>query len=471
MKCQCLSMPEKHWRLGYGLVTLIAQCYEQSPAMSQDTRSSRLPGYSKLTAKERLDVLVAKGFIQPEDKLLLQKSVDKRIINAAEDFIENVIGCYPLPLGLATNFIIDGQERVIPLAVEETSIIAALCKTAKWVREHGEIHTEMRGNTVIGQIQIGHVQDAAQLAAEFAQHKQRLIALANQDAAASLQRRGGGVEDMVLRWVPRQDSGQMAVIHVHMNACDAMGANVINQVCEQLKPEIEAISGETVSMCIVSNLVDSKLAIAEVRLRGVEPSLAAALVEASHFAEQDPYRAATSNKGVLNGIDPLLIATGNDWRAVEAGIHAYAARSGQYRSITQWRLDGDVLVGRFEAPLCVGTVGGVTRLHPTANACLRMLDITKADDLARVAAAVGLVQNLAAIRALVTDGIVQGHMRLHISNLIMSAGAQHDEVNPLRKQLEALLAYTQKITLSDALAALQKLRQQNAATHAQASSS
>jgi hydroxymethylglutaryl-CoA reductase len=214
-----------------------------------------------------------------------------------------------------------------------------------------------------------------------------------------------------------------------------MGANIINQVCEYLKGPVEEVTGEKVGICILSNLVDSRLTRARVEMNGLDEEMMERIEEASLFAQKDPYRAATNNKGVLNGIDPILIATGNDWRAVEAGVHAYATQDGSYRSITRWKRDGKRLVGIFEAPVVLGVVGGVTTLHPTAKICLRMLRVKSAEELSRVCASVGLVQNLGALRALTTVGIIEGHMKLHIKNLTLGAGAEEREIPYVQKRL------------------------------------
>jgi hydroxymethylglutaryl-CoA reductase len=256
------------------------------------------------------------------------------------------------------------------------------------------------------------------------------------------------------------------VIHVLVDPCDAMGANILNQVCEYLKGPVETATGETVAICILSNLVDTKLTRATARIRSVDRDLGRKITEASLFAQADPYRAATNNKGVLNGIDPILIATGNDWRAVEAGIHAYAARDGQYRSITHWQMEGDDLVGRFEAPLVVGTVGGVTKLHPTAQLCLNMMTVDSASHLSRICAAVGLVQNLGALKALTTVGIIEGHMKLHIKNLTLGAGALEKEVPLVQKRLEEILMLTKRITLSTAIEVLREIRSKASSSQA-----
>ena len=414
-------------------------------------------GFSKLDRDQRLKALLETGLLEKEDIEFLKKGglLD---FSLGENFIENVIGYFQIPLGVATNFNIDGKDFVIPMAVEETSIVAAASKTAKWVRENGSIETCMIGQDIIGQIQVAKVKNPDNFKRKILAQKNDLIDQANREVAFGLVRRGGGVTDISLRTIPRPDGGFMGVVHVHMNPCDAMGANIINQVCEFLRLPIEEITEEKVTMCILSNLVDTKLTRATVRLKNIDLELAQKIQEASLFAQQDPYRAATNNKGVLNGIDPILIATGNDWRAVEAGVHAYAARDGQYRSITRWTVEGDELVGVFEAPLIVGTVGGMTTLHPTASMCLRLINTDSANELSRVMAAVGLVQNLGALRALTTVGIIEGHMKLHIKNLSLGAGAQEKEMPLLQKRLEEILAHSKRVSLSNAVDALKEMR-------------
>lgn len=426
-------------------------------------------GFSKLSREERFSRLMEMGVLSNEDIRFLRDGGLKDVA-LAEKFVENVLGYFQLPLGVATNFRIDGRDFVIPMAVEETSIIAAASKTAKWVREEGEITSETIGNQIIGQIQIAKVSDFAKFASIILSHKQNWIQLSNRDVAHGLVARGGGVSDITVREVPRGDGGSMAVIHVMADPCDAMGANIINQVCEYLKGPVEEATGEKVTMCILSNLVDTKLTRAKVVIHDIDPELGAKIEEASLFAQQDPYRAATNNKGVLNGIDPILIATGNDWRAVEAGIHAYAARDGQYRSVTRWKMEGPDLVGVFEAPIVVGTVGGVTKLHPTAQICLNMMGVQSAALLGRICAAVGLVQNLGALKALTTVGIIEGHMKLHIKNLTLGAGASEKEVPLVQKRLEEILLLTKRISLNNAVEVLREIRQAASGVHKASSS-
>jgi len=414
-------------------------------------------GFSKLTHAQRLQALLDYGILQNTDVEYLQKGGLKNTA-LGEKFVENVIGYFQLPLGIATNFCVDGKHYVIPMAVEETSIVAAASKTAKWIRENGAMTTAVIGRHIIGQIQLAKIKDFVDFERKILSKKSEYIELANQEVAFGMVRRGGGVHDIVVRRVPRGDGSDMAVIHVHMDPVDAMGANIVNQVCEFLKHPIEQLTSEKVTMCILSNLVDTKLTKATVVLEKIDEELAEKIEEASLFSQQDPYRAATNNKGVLNGMDPILIATGNDWRAVEAGVHAYASRDGSYRSITTWKRHGNTLVGNLVAPIIVGTVGGVTSLHPTAAMCLKMMKVESASELSRVIAAVGLVQNLGALRALTTVGIIEGHMKLHIQNLTLAAGANEKEIPFVQKKLEEILSLKKRISLSHASEVLKELR-------------
>lgn len=414
-------------------------------------------GFSKLTREQRFQRLLDLGALTPQDLEFMQQGGVKDL-NLADKLIENVIGYFQLPLGVATHFNINGKDYVIPLAVEETSIIAALSKSAKWIKQNGDIKTSIYGTCIIGQIQLAKVKDFQKFSHIIQENKWALIKKANAEVAANMVKRGGGVVDLEIRQLTREDGKDMAVIHLTMNSCDAMGANIINQILEYLKPPIEQLTGEEVTMCILSNLNDQKLTQATVTLRNIDPALGQKIQEASLFAELDPYRAATHNKGVMNGMDPVLIATGNDWRAVEAGVHAYAARSGRYQAITQWRYDNDVLRGQLIAPVIVGTVGGVTALHPTAKMCLKMMDIHSANQLSEVIAAVGLVQNLGALKALCTEGIIQGHMKLHIDNLLMVTGANEKEMPVLKERLQIWLDTNKRVSLSNAYDLLAELR-------------
>lgn len=430
----------------------------KSPAtLNTELLSELFKGFSKLTRPERLARLSEIGALTQEDLRFLNKG-GLQDTTLGEKFIENVIGYFQMPLGVATNFRIDGRDVLIPMAVEETSIVAAASKTAKWIREHGSVTTKALGQNIIGQIQIAKVKNFEQLQNLILINKNHLIQVSNTEVLASMVARGGGVRDLELRKLNRPDGGTMAVIHVYMDAVDAMGANAMNQVCEFLKQPIQELTGETVTMCILSNLVDSRLTQAQVVLENIESDLIDRIEEASLFSQLDPYRAATNNKGVMNGIDPIVMATGNDWRAVEAGVHAYSVRDGQYRSITKWKRDGNNLVGELIAPIVVGTVGGVTTLHPAALMSLRLMGNPSAIELSRIMAAVGLVQNLGALKALTTVGIIEGHMKLHIKNLSLGAGANEREMPMMVKRLEEILFNKKRISLSNAVEVLKELR-------------
>jgi len=422
-----------------------------------ETKRILTEGFHRVSPSERLNRVKELCSLSEEDIAIL--SGDSPLsLGIAEHLIENVIGYFPLPIGVATNFTIDGRDLLIPMAVEETSIIAAASATAKWIRKEGSIRTYSKGNLIIGQVQIPSCRNVSQSRRVLHEKRELLMGLANA-CIPSLVNRGGGVRDIAIREIPRGDeNGTMIVLHLLCDPCDAMGANLINQVCEALKPKIEEITGERVGLCILSNLVDSKLAVAEVVVRDVDPVVGRGIEEATLFAKADPYRAATHNKGVLNGIDPILIATGNDWRAVEAGVHAYASRSGRYQPITDWKMDGSDLIGKIEVPMAVGTVGGVTRLHPTARVALKILGISKAEDLARICAAVGLVQNLGALKALATVGIVKGHMQLHAANLAIAAGAEIHEIARVRDRLTEVLRVEKNINLTRAREILEAIR-------------
>lgn len=414
-------------------------------------------GFHRLPQSERLNrVQKLCGLDDSEVRILSGETPLPAEI--AENLIENVIGYFPIPLGVATNFTIDGRDLLIPMAVEETSIIAAASATAKWIRREGSIRTYSKGNLIIGQVQLPSVRNVVHARRVLHENRDRLMELAN-FCIPGIVARGGGVRDLAIREVPRADGdGTMLVLHVLCDPCDAMGANLINQVCEALKPRIEALTHERVGLCILSNLTDGKLAVAEVVIRNCDPGVGRGIEEATLFAASDPYRAATHNKGVMNGIDPILIATGNDWRAVQAGVHAYAARSGKYQPVTEWKMEGSDLVGRIEVPLAVGTVGGVTKLHPTARVALKMLGVSRAEELARICAAVGLVQNLGALKALATVGIVKGHMQLHAANLAIAAGADVHEIEEVRLQLTEILRTEKHINLSRAREILEMIR-------------
>ncbi len=433
--------------------------------MSKNNKLEKLfKGFSKLSLPHRYRRLQESGLIPSQDLRYL-KNGGLKSLDMAEKFIENVIGYFQLPLGVATNFCIDDRDVLIPMAVEETSIVAAASKTARWIREKGCIKTSVKGQKgTLGQIQIARVKNFEFLKKTLREHQDFWIEKTHKELIPSMCKRGGGIRKLSLRKLPSPSSAgnlpPMAVIHVLVDTCDAMGANIVNQICEYLKHFIELGSGEEVSVCIVSNLSDSRIYRSEVTLNGLDSDLMQKIESASVFAETDTYRATTSNKGLMNGMDAVLIATGNDWRAVSSGVHAYCSRKGQYQSLTRWRVNKkNQLKGVFEAPLMVGTVGGVTRLHPTARLCLNMMEVKKAEDLGRICAAVALTQNLAALRALTTVGIIEGHMKLHIKNLTLEAGARGWEIPIIQKHLELIFGFKKHIFLSQAIEALKTLRE------------
>jgi hydroxymethylglutaryl-CoA reductase len=346
-------------------------------------------------------------------------------------FIENSLGAFPLPLGVAVNFVVDGKPVVVPMAVEESSVVAAASHGAKMAAAGGGFRTEVMAPVTIGQVELRDVSDPARAGRAMARHRKAWIRKLN-DTIPGMVERGGGVRGIEFR-----DLGKgRVVLHLLVDTHDAMGANTVNSLCERLSPLAAEALGGRPGLRILSNLADRRLATAcctvpHGALGGKK--VVRAIVEANEFALADPYRAATHNKGILNGIDPVLVATGNDWRAVEAGAHAWAARDGAYRALTAYRQDGKGdLEAKLTLPLSVGTVGGVTRLHPVAQVCLKVLGGPDSRRLAAICASVGLAQNLAALRALATEGIQRGHMELHASNLALADS--RDDPKPARRK-------------------------------------
>lgn len=422
-------------------------------------------GFSKLSRPERFSKLQDMGLLTKEDIKLLKDSAFLKK-DLAEDFIENSLGYFPMPYGVVTHLRVNGKSVLVPMAVEETSIIAAASKTAKWINEsHGRITAKRLSKEGIGQIQIAHLRDKESFVQKIKEKSSEWSKFCNDSVSKSLFERGGGVRSFIPRILERPDQGYMGVVHVYVDTCEAMGANAINQICEFMKSTIEEECSETVTMCILSNLADTNLTEVEVDFE-VDTELGQKIQEASYFAETDPYRASTNNKGIMNAIDSVIIATGNDWRAVEAGVHAYAARSGRYTSLAQWRFkphyegcEKGKLKGKMTLPLSIGSVGGVTRLHPFAKLSMKLSDSQNVDEICAVSAAVGLVQNLGALRALTTVGIIEGHMRLHIKNLTLGAGAKENEAPLLQKRLEEILKLTKRISLSQAKESLKEIRE------------
>ena len=398
-------------------------------------RTSRLPGFYKLPLVERVSRIAAwAGLTADEQQVLL--GLGGLDAEQASHMIENAIGVYALPLGVATNFLVNGQDYLIPMVIEEPSVVAAVSNAAKLFREGGGFRTSSDEPVMIGQIQVLDVPDVYGAAEAVLANREMLLAEADR-VGGSIVKHGGGARGIEVRPFPDTPAGPMLVIHLLYDTRDAMGANAINTAAEHLANHVEAITGGRVNLRILSNLSDRRKARAEGMIPAVElatdslsgEQVVKSIVEAGVFAAIDPYRAATHNKGIMNGIDPVVIATGNDWRAIEAGAHAYAARDGQYTSLTKWWQDEDGnLRGAIELPLAVGIVGGATRVHPAAGLALRIMNIQSARQLAEIIAAVGLAQNLAAMRALATVGIQQGHMRMHARQLAVAAGATGDLV-------------------------------------------
>ena len=409
-----------------------------------ESRSSRLPALHCLTPEERLALVARHADLSKTEQALLANGSSLNREQAGQ-MVENAISVFGLPMGIAPNLIINGRELLVPLAIEEPSVVAALGNAARIFRAGGGFCASSDEPLMIGQIQLLDVPDAEAALSAILEKKAELLALAD-ESGGSIVARGGGARDLELRHFPHTSAGPMLVVHLLIDCRDAMGANLVNSVCERLAPRLEAISGGRANLRILSNLADRRRARARCQLPARELAqngqtgleVARRIVEAAALAEVDPWRAATHNKGIMNGVDAVAIATGNDWRAIEAGVHAWAASDGVYRSLSQWRLDEqDVLHGSLELPLAVGTVGGATRAHPLARVALKILGVRTARELAEVMAAVGLAQNFAALRALATEGIQRGHMNLHARQLALAAGAPPERVADIAQALVA----------------------------------
>jgi len=407
------------------------------------SKSSRLPGFYKLSLEERAAVVADwAGLTANEKNVLMGQGLTPA---QADHMIENVVGTHALPLGVAVNFLINGRDYLIPMAIEEPSVVAGASFAARLAREGGGFTTSSDEPVMIGQIQVMDIADPWAACSQLQDHKSRLLKLANRTDPL-LVSLGGGARDLEVRVIEDSLIGPMVVIHLLFDCRDAMGANTVNTACEALAPEVEKITGGRVVLRILSNLADRRLARAKCTIPAEAlafegfsgQTVVKRIVEAYALATSDPYRAATHNKGIMNGIDAVAIATGQDWRALEAGAHAYAARSGHYTSLSHWSADANGnLTGTLELPLAVGIVGGASRVHPTARVALKILGVKTAQELAEIMAAVGLAQNLAALRALATEGIQRGHMELHARQLAIAAGANGDLVEAIAKRLVA----------------------------------
>ncbi len=418
-------------------------------------KSSRIPRFYQLSPEERLKYVAEFADLTPEEVELLKKhgGLD---LSVANKMIENVIGTFGLPLGIATNFLINGKDYLIPMVIEEPSVVAAASNAARMMREGGGIFSMTTEPVMIGQVQVVGIKDIEGAKFDVLKVKDEILKIANEKDPV-LVNLGGGAKDLEVRII-NSPEGPMLIVHILVDVRDAMGANAVNTMAEAVAPYISQITGGKVYLRIISNLADKRL----VRVKAVVPSdavggeeVAKGIVYAWAFAAADPYRAATHNKGIMNGVDAVVIATGNDWRAVEAGAHAYAARNGRYEPLSKWGLDehGN-LVGTLEMPLALGTVGGATKTNPLARVCLKILGVKTASELAEVVGAVGLAQNLAALRALAAEGIQKGHMSLHAKNVAVMAGAVGDEVDKVAE----FMVKEGVIRLDKAIEILQKLR-------------
>ena len=437
------------------------------------SEGSRIPGFYKLSLAARRQVVSERAGV---DEAELTHALEQGGLDSAtaDKVVENVLGIYGLPFGVALNVRVNGVDRLVPMVVEEPSVIAAASNAARMVRHSGGFRAEVVESLMIGQVQITDVEHPAAAVVRLEEAATRLLELATK-AVPNLVARGGGPRAIDVR-----DLGQRCIVlHVLVDCRDAMGANLVNTIAEAIGPLTAEIAGGKLGLRILSNLCDRRRVHATCRVHArelvraprsesmpeyppgserAEPlngeEVVDAIVAASRFAELDPYRAATHNKGIMNGIDAVVLATGNDFRAVEAGAHAYAARSGRYSPLAVWRRDGEDLVGELELPLALGTVGGTLRVHPTARLALKLLALESADELAMVAASVGLASNLSALRALATEGIQRGHMSLHARSVATAAGALGDEV----ELVAARIATSGVITVEAAERALLSVR-------------
>ena len=386
--------------------------------------SSRVPGFYELSLSDRVRLIKQESGLSREEMQSID-NFDSISSSLADTFIENAVGTFSLPLGIATNFIINDNEYFIPMAVEESSVLAAASHGAKLARQGGGFHSESTSPVMTGQIQL-LLHERVDYDAILQQQRLHLISYANHGQERLISR-GGGVRDITWRLIPEINT---LVLHVHIHTCEAMGANIVNTICEKLSRRLLALIPCEVGLQILTNLSDKRMARASCEIPATAFSCARfsgsqvvdRIVQAYQFAYYDAYRAATNNKGIMNGIDPIIIATGNDWRAVEAGAHAYACREGVYRPLALWKRSGNYLQGSLEIPMAVGTVGGVTKLHPSAITSMKILGTPTARELAEIICCAGLAQNLAALRALSTEGIQKGHMNLHQKNLQQQSG-------------------------------------------------
>jgi len=419
------------------------------------SKSSRISGFYKLTIEERIKVV--KEFAElTDDEVGLLRRVGRLGLDVADKMIENVVGTFELPYGIAVNFLINGRDYLVPMVIEEPSVVAGASNAAKWCREGGGVTSIATEQIMISQIQVVKVPSPHTAVVKILERKKEILDLAN-STNDILVKLGGGAKDIEVR-VLDSPVGKMVVVNLLVDVKDAMGANIVNTMAEAVAPIIEDASGGRVLLRIVSNLADRRLVRSWTKVPkdviGGE-DVVEGIVYAWAFAAADPYRAATHNKGIMNGIVAVALATGQDTRALEAGAHAYAARRGRYEPLSTWETDSEGnLVGYLEIPIAVGTVGGSIRSNPMARLSLKILRVKTAKELAEVMGAVGLVQNLAALRALATEGIQRGHMKLHARQLALAAGARPEEVDVVAEEL----VKSGRITLEKAQEILESIR-------------
>ncbi len=409
--------------------------------------TSRIPGFYNLTLEERLAQAAASAELTPLE--LAPWTTGGLSPEAADHMIENVIGLHSLPLGIGLNFQVNGRDVLVPMAVEEPSVVAGASFMAKLARAGGGFQTTSTEPLMIGQMQVINVTNLHEANLKIYEKKAELLTAAD-EIDPVLKKFGGGARDLEVRIITDSPIGGFLVIHLVYDVRDAMGANAVNTACERLAPQVEQITGGKVHLRILSNLADRRIArarcvipVKELDMVGQDNILSYSgetvrdgIIAAYAFAAADPYRAATHNKGIMNGVDAVVMATGNDWRAIEAGAHAYAARSGRYTSLSTWGQDSaGKLVGTLEMPMAVGIIGGATKVHPAAKAAIRLMGIKTASELAEIIVAVGLAQNLAALRALATEGIQRGHMSLHARQVAIAAGASGELIEKVAAQM------------------------------------
>jgi hydroxymethylglutaryl-CoA reductase len=434
----------------------------KKPAAKKTSRkkSSRIPGFHALDRESRLAAIAAFSGLDAKSQKQF-KSTGNLPGELAERLIENVIGTMNVPIGVATNMIVDGEDLLVPMATEESSVVAAVCNAARQCRDTGGITTSSSGALMIAQIQLVDVPDPQAARLKILERKNEIATICD-GADPILVDLGGGFRDLEVR-VLETMGGPMVITHLIVDTRDAMGANAVNTMAELLAPHIARWTGGTTFLRILSNLADRRLARARavwkpssMAVKGISgKKVRDGMMAAYHFAAADPYRATTHNKGIMNGVSAVALATGNDTRAIEAGAHAFAAQSGQYSPLTRWEVDkAGNLVGSIEMPLALGVIGGATRAHPTAQACLKVMNIETAEKLQAVTAAVGLCQNFAALKALATVGVQKGHMALHAQNIALMAGAKGTEIDEIAR----IMSVNARVRLDIAQAELVKLR-------------